>query len=288
MPSTKLLLKKRRLEDNVCLEESGRGPNKKLQYLVEAIELSLGGGRGAGGELSIIDLPKELFGKVVSFIGPCSSALLHLAGSSRYFQKLLNDMGGRMLVKSNFRVPLPRFFLESDISHFIRHTRACRETHDMLSRLDVYVKTEFENISEVSDGLSLAFRLLDQRCSRPLEQKLLSLCGKCGGKAFKFCKQVQHSDGIDKSRLVMQLVLFRELQISKEEHVRFSNTTGEVIGEATAMNGVLSISRTKQEHQTSAMLSEILRRGSILAARNGERGIFTEPQCVRSVFIEDI
>jgi len=154
----------------------------------------------------------------------------------------------------------------------------------MLSSLEVYVRTEFEDISEVSDGLSLAFRLLDQRCSRPLERKLLSQCGKCGGKAFKFCKQVQYSDGIDKSRLVMQLVLFRELQISKEEQARFSNTTGEVIGEATAMNDVFSISRAKQEYQTSAMLSEILRRGSIIASRNEQRGIFTEPHCVRSVF----
>lgn len=229
-----------------------------------------------------------VFGKVVSFIGPCSSALLHLASSSRYFRNLLNDMGGRMLVKSNFRVPLPRFFLESDISHFIRHTRACRDTHNMVSSLEMYVRNEFADLTEVSDGLSLAFRLLGQSCSRPLEQRLLSLCGKCGGKAFKFCKQAQYSDGIDKSRLVMQLVLFRELQISKQEQEHYSDSSSHVIGEATGMNDVFSVSRAKQEYRTSVILSEILRRGSILEARNEQRGIFTEPLCVRSVFIEDI
>jgi hypothetical protein len=65
--------------------------------------------------------------------------------------------------------------------------------------------------------------------SDSLQRQILATCGKCGGKAFKHSKLLlragdsrvgssslrYHEEILETSRLIMQTVVFRELQLSK-------------------------------------------------------------------------
>ena len=121
-----------------------------------------------------------------------------------------------MLVKANFREPLQRQFLESNISLFVRHTRACRHAYDTICLLEEMISRDVTSLEQVHACINVADSLLRSQCSRLLEQRLLKVCGKCGGKAFKFCKKVHDLFGLDKARLIMQVVLVRENRVVNE------------------------------------------------------------------------
>jgi hypothetical protein len=84
-------------------------------------------------------------------------------------------------------------------------------------------------------------RNIIKKCSSKLEGKILALCGRCGGKVFKYVKmrlwlrsegvrfhvdsqgkdtQCFDEDRMDKARLIMQLVICRDLELSRLEDKR--------------------------------------------------------------------
>eukprot|EP00540_Astrosyne_radiata_P015082 CAMPEP_0116838812 /NCGR_PEP_ID=MMETSP0418-20121206/9421_1 /TAXON_ID=1158023 /ORGANISM="Astrosyne radiata, Strain 13vi08-1A" /LENGTH=184 /DNA_ID=CAMNT_0004468857 /DNA_START=120 /DNA_END=674 /DNA_ORIENTATION=- len=145
--------------------------------------------------------------------------------------------------KVHFRVPLQPHSGESTTSLFIRHTRTCeRVQHDLTHLRSLLDKpANAVQAEEVQAGLQMALRLIEMgpTLSECLERQILSTCGKCGGKAFKFSKWVllhrfsssledtadtqtrqrelyaQNQQRLDVARLVMQLVVLREFQLSK-------------------------------------------------------------------------
>ena len=79
-------------------------------------------------------------------------------------------------------------------------------------------------------------RNITKNCSSTLESKILALCGRCGGKVFKYVKmrlwlrsegvrfhvdsegkdtQCFDEERMDKARLIMQLVICRDLELSR-------------------------------------------------------------------------
>lgn len=175
-------------------------------------------------EYSLIEnLPQKLICWVISYIGPCSSSLVSLSGTSTMFHELLNDMGRKMLGKANFREPLQRNFLESDVSLFVRHTRACRDAYEKIIYLEQVVNGNIVSLAQINLNVKVAKYLLRLPCSRPLERRLLRACGKCGGMSFKYCKKIQDMHGLDKARLIMQLVLVRENQVANEIYEKEPN-----------------------------------------------------------------
>lgn len=175
-----------------------------------------------------------------------------------------------MLTKSNFREPLERHLVESDISLFLRHTRACHDVHVMLSKLERFcIQEEIPSLSDAYLFLDLAKKFIRRPCSRPLERRLINLCGKCSGKVFKYFKGLKDDVGIDKARLTMQLVLVREYNVRSEEESRFLDS-GRI-------------------PPSLYVLREILRRrrcGSLYAHEDGGC-LMTESSCTNSILIED-
>ncbi len=85
---------------------------------------------------SLSDLPEELVLKIVSFIGPRCSSLVHLCNVNRTFHKLLISLGDALLVSArtrrSFRMLLPKLHpTESSLCHFMRHTRC---SHDIMMK----------------------------------------------------------------------------------------------------------------------------------------------------------
>lgn len=246
---------------------------------------------------SFDSIPEELFQVVLSYLGPTSSSLSALAQVTTYHNKLMKVIGDSMLsrAKKDFRLPLPpKSSSESSVSLFVRHARSCRNVFENLVKLQHTLDKDFDAIGdgeersrsirpfnensitsittkEMNRAIELALDLLlgiaiGGGCSTALEWRVLALCGKCGGKAFKYCKtqlrrnqqqelvnaddpsdvaaqensshvleahQVEEDTGntkeensdtcrkrlenwLDKSRLIMQLVLLHDLQLSKE------------------------------------------------------------------------
>jgi len=175
-----------------------------------------------------------------------------------------------MLTKSNFREPLERHLVESDISLFLRHTRACHNVHVMLCKLERFcIQEEIPSLSDAYLFLDLAKKFIRRPCSRPLERRLINLCGKCSGKVFKYFKGLEDDVGIDKARFTMQLVLVREYNVRSEEESRFLDS-GRI-------------------PPSLYVLREILRRrrcGSLYAHEDGGC-LMTESSCTNSILIED-
>ena len=132
-----------------------------------------------------------------------------------------------MLTKADFREPLERQIRESNISLFVRHTRACRDANNLLQQSSSSFNHELSSSADIRRSIAIANKLLKSRCSRHLEHKLLRIAGKYAGRTFKYCKQIHDLDGLDKSRLVMQHVLIRECSLRgsqstiSNEHMAF-------------------------------------------------------------------
>lgn len=178
-------------------------------------------------------LPAEIFCQVLSFVGPTSTSLVALSEVNKYMNKTMNAIGKAMLPRahSNFRVPLQaRSPMESCTSLFLRHSRTCCKVLTELTQLRVRLNQHISDMADVDQAMAMALRLLEvgPTVSVSLERQILSTAGKCGGKAFKFTKSLvlqnlardishdDHQDRLDTARLVMQIVVFRDLQIAQE------------------------------------------------------------------------
>ena len=195
-------------------------------------------------------LPPELFCHILSFVGPASTTLLALAQVNEFFRGTMNAIGNAMLprAQAHFRVSLPpKSPIESKTSLFIRHARICNHILNQLTKLRTMLQaTPTENdADQVQRAMDMSFALLNigPSLSLSLERQILSTCGKCGGMAYKYCKWmrshcaaassdnkevgprleqerqllcVQNQARMDKAQSIMQMVVFRDLQLSKE------------------------------------------------------------------------
>ena len=191
-------------------------------------------------------LPAELFCRVLSFVGPTSPSLIALSELNKTMNRTMNAIGSAMLprARSNFRIPLePQSPMESCTSLFVRHARTCSQVLTTLMQLREQLSPSHAAIyvANMDKAIDTALHLLDvgPTLSVSLERQILSTCGKCGGMAFKLSKcMVQQSlsheyshasstslaeqsrrsaqERLDMARLIMQIVVFRDLHISKQ------------------------------------------------------------------------
>merc|ERR1712127_665748 len=86
---------------------------------------------------------------------------------------------------------------------------------DFTSQLDSY---------EIGRILDICLDLLQRRCSRHQERVIVSLCGRCGSKAYKVTRQEEGKLPTDvvnhqkKACLVISIVVCRNLKGTKSDH----------------------------------------------------------------------
>lgn len=179
-------------------------------------------------------VPPEIFCQILSFVGPTSTSLVALSEVNTYMNKTMNAIGKAMLprAQSNFLVPLvPLSPNESCTSLFLRHARACSKVLQELANLRVRLNQNLSDVAAVNQAMETALRLLEvgPALSASLERQILSTVGKTGGKVFKWTKQVLHNlahaemstivphqERLVMARLIMQIVVFRGLQIATQ------------------------------------------------------------------------
>lgn len=191
--------------------------------------------------LSLDDLTPEILCCVLGFLGPTSYSLISLSALNNHFRRTMVSIGNAMLPRAqfHFRKPLrPKSRVESSTSLFIRHARICASILFDLAHLRSLLNREPAAIQgiDVEKALNMALDLLEvgPALSLSLEKQILSTCGKCGGKSFKYSKLMlrsqsdqrqsmeslefctKHNDKLETSRLIMQTVVYRELQLVKE------------------------------------------------------------------------
>ena len=190
-------------------------------------------------EQSVLEwLPAEIFCQILSFVGPTSNSLVALSEVNTYMNKTMNAIGKAMLprAQSNFRVPLvPLSPNESCTSLFLRHSRACSNVLQELANLRKRLNQNLPDVAAVDQAMDTALRLLEvgPTLSVSLERQILSTAGKAGGKVFKWTKHralqnlehglhaemstiAPHQQRLDMARLIMQIVVFRDLQIATQ------------------------------------------------------------------------
>ena len=194
-------------------------------------------------------LPAELFCHVLSFVGPASTTLLALTQVNQYFRGTVTAIGNAMLprAQAHFRVPLaPKSSLESNTSLFIRHARVCSKVLCDLTQLRSMLSETANGYDEdqVQYSMNMALKLLEigPSLSVSLERQILSTCGKCGGKAFKYsksmllnCQLLDHGKEVgtqllherqamydrnqaqmDMAQCIMKTVVFRDMHLAKQ------------------------------------------------------------------------
>lgn len=188
-------------------------------------------------EPSLERLAPDVFCSVLDFLGAASKSLVRLSLVSKHFRKIMLSIGDVMLPRAllHFRQPLPpKSEIESSTSLFIRHARICSRVLSDLEHLRSVLGKAPDTIqgNDVRKALRMAVDLLDVApafCDS-LQKQILATCGKCGGKAFKHSKQLlgagdarvgssslrYHEEILETSRLIMQTVVFRELQLSQQ------------------------------------------------------------------------
>jgi len=190
------------------------------------------------------DLKPEFLCSILGFLGPTSQSLISLAMVNKKFSDSMRAIGKTMLprAKSHFRIPLkPKSAIESPTSLFVRHTRICSKILFDLTELRFVFNIDPSEIPKlkIQEALTTVFELLEisPALSIALERQVLSTCGKCGGKLFKFCKHMLKNNNslreesnnlnahlskefceslLDFSQKVMKSVVYREMQISKQ------------------------------------------------------------------------
>lgn len=188
-------------------------------------------------------LPPDVFCKVLSLVGPTSDSLVVLSEVNLNFNNKMKLVSEVMLPRatSNFRAPLePKSPLESSTSLFLRHARTCANILTKMAVLRNLLQNRTHlDVPSTEKAMSMALHLLEvgPTLSLSLERQILSVCGKCGGHAFKLSKQVllqcisnpssgasrsslqeehaKNQERLDMSRLIMQTVLFRNFQLAK-------------------------------------------------------------------------
>lgn len=208
-------------------------------------------------ELSPMEaLPAELFCQILTFVGSTSSTLIGLSEVNKHMNFTMNAIGRAMLprARSNFRIPLePKSPKESCTSLFLRHARTCSGVLNQLSQLRVRLNQDqmLNDVAIMDKTMEAALHLLEvgPTLSVSLERQILSTAGKCGGKAYKVSRTrmleglsaIPPDDGslmsattpqtrrnqerLDMARLIMQIVVFRDLQLSKQESPSNLTTT---------------------------------------------------------------
>jgi hypothetical protein len=187
-------------------------------------------------QTSLEELAPDVFCNVLDFLGAASKSLVRLSLVNKRFRKIMLTIGDFMLPRAllHFRQPLPpKSAIESSTSLFIRHARICSRVLSDLEHLRHVLGTAPDTIqgNDVRKALNMAVDLLDvaPAFSDSLQRQILATCGKCGGKAFKHSKLLlragdsrvgssslrYHEEILETSRLIMQTVVFRELQLSK-------------------------------------------------------------------------
>lgn len=225
-------LKKRPLAESTWLDSTTAvNVNKKLK---------------TANQSPVESMPPEIFCQVLSFIGPTSDSLVALSEVSKFMNNTMRAIGDAMLprARANFRVPLaPKSPIESGTSLFLRHTRTCSNVLDELTKLRKLLSQSDIDVADMEKAMDMAMRLLEvaPTLSVSLERQILSTCGKCGGKAFKYSKflllrglsqptenvspstlqERQANDNtnqerLNRAQLIMQIVVFRHLQLSKQ------------------------------------------------------------------------
>ena len=224
----------------------------------------------------IHELPKELFLKVISFIGPTSSTLIALSHVNKRYATMMKQVAEAMIdrAKVSYKVLLPPIHLSESITSLaIRHVRCFQDVmykcnsikkvlekdfvHGCLSEafqrgyisvearheIDAALTEKNDNsnnnnnnnttttktnritpvtIKEIDEALDIALDLLGydnmtyftkhlkitpeaihptfiakgrhsllEFFSHDIEHQVLSLCGKCGGKVFKYVKMMK-------------------------------------------------------------------------------------------------
>lgn len=175
-------------------------------------------------------LPADLLCQVLSYLGPTSTGLVALSEANKFMNTTMNVIGNAMLprARSNFRIPLqPLSPIESFTSLFVRHARICSGVLKQLAELRLRLNRTPVDVADIDNAMDMALDLLKvgPTLSVSLERQILSTAGKCGGKAFKFCKglMLQHleetdvevrrnQERLDMARLIMQLVVFRDCE----------------------------------------------------------------------------
>ena len=214
-------------------------------------------------------LPPELFCHVLSFVGPASTTLLAIAKVNQFFRGTMTAIGNAMLprAQSHFRVPLaPKSPMESNTSLFIRHARICSQVLCDLTQLrTLLLFSPTENDSkQVEHAMGMALELLQigPSLSLSLERQILSTCGKCGGKAFKYSKwmitqsafksgevansetcllqkkealSIKYQGHLDMSQCIMQRVVLRDLELAKQHPTLNTESSLQPILEGTTI-----------------------------------------------------
>jgi hypothetical protein len=188
----------------------------------------------------------ELFCHVLSFVGTTSTSLVTLSEVSKYMNNTMGAIGNAMLprAQANFRVPLePKSPTESRTSLFLRHARICSSVLYTLTELRKILSRPETDVADMEKAMGMAVYLLEvaPSLSLSLERQILSTCGKCGGKAFKFSKYIlvhglsqttngvslstlqegqakdaKNQERLNRAQLIMQTVIFRNLQLSEQ------------------------------------------------------------------------
>lgn len=325
----------------------------------------------------IDDIPKEIFLKIISFIGPTSPTLLSLSQVNKHYAHLMKQVGEAIMVRAevSYRTLLPK--MNSDeplLSICTRHVRCFQDimkkcntikkildksfakgcldealTRGYISQNSVQEVTtamiernlisatgtessissstrETKNdststsdpshvkLSDIDQALNLALDLLgcdninyfiENNANLPIplehvdpsfltigrksileffkeniEHQILTLCGKCGGKVFKYCKMMKilqehdrnngiddpssFSSGIiqsykdeeryDRSRLVMQLVVHRFLTIERSSLIAkaTSSSISSSLSSTTSLTTTTTTTTTDSIHLVSA------------------------------------
>lgn len=198
-------------------------------------------------EVSLEDLSPHFFCNVLSCLGPTSQSLISLSMVNKHFRKTMMTVGNAMLprAQSHFRRPLKaKSVTESSMSLFIRHTRICSKILRDLTTLRENICKSPETIQsdDVDGALDMALDLLEvgPALSITLERKVLATAGKCGGKVFKYSKwMLGHSrttaskdfqKRLETSRLIMQTVVCREVQLSQQSPASINSFVQKQVG----------------------------------------------------------
>ena len=179
---------------------------------------------------SLESVPTDVFCYILSFLGPRSLDLVTLSEVSVRFHKVMGDIGDAMVKRAEavFRGNIQSEDLSmSSISKFVKLSRECYHVQQQISSLSEIVKKNFcrqPRLDRVNKALDLCLNLLNKRCSRHQERQLISLCGKCSGKAFKLSRQdsLKTSSAVvdceafrKKACLVMTIVAFRKVKMTE-------------------------------------------------------------------------
>jgi hypothetical protein len=186
---------------------------------------------------SLENLPPKAFCDILSYLGPTSGTLISLACINKHFCTTMGKIGSNMMsnARLHFRKPLrAKCITESATSLFIRHARICSRVFSDLTNLRFILNRDPAQIGfdDVERALATVLELLTvgPALSISLERQILFTAGKCGGKVFKYTKLMTAHGSLTKdqtmlvtryhdlSRKIMQAVIYREIELSRQQH----------------------------------------------------------------------